>query len=131
VLAAVEWIEATSVEVRCGAQGRDSYRTPSMTLTGLPPTPNGLGPLKSLTTGNPSATAASVNPRVEGLSWLVTMMLDRLIDHYVEWRESARAVGDAYARWCSATAPECALRYAAYLATLDQSSTRPQPILTR
>jgi len=47
-------------------------------------------------------------------------MLDRLIDDYVEWRESATAVADAYARWCFASRPERALQYAAYLAALDQ-----------
>jgi hypothetical protein len=50
------------------------------------------------------------------------MLLDDLLDGYVDRRESARAVADAYAyaRWSSASGPECALRFAAYTATLDQ-----------
>jgi hypothetical protein len=48
------------------------------------------------------------------------MMLDDLLDDYVGWRESARAVEDAYARWSVASGPERTLRFAAYTATLDQ-----------
>lgn len=47
-------------------------------------------------------------------------MLDHLLDDYVNWRESASAAGDAYARWSSAPRYERALRFAAYRATLDQ-----------
>jgi hypothetical protein len=38
---------------------------------------------------------------------------------YVNWRESARAVADAYTRWSFAFGPERALRFAAYTATLN------------
>jgi hypothetical protein len=52
------------------------------------------------------------------------MLLDDLLDGYVDWRESARAAADAYAyayaRWSFASGPERALRFAAYTATLDQ-----------
>jgi hypothetical protein len=48
------------------------------------------------------------------------MLLDDLLDGYVDWRESARAVEEAYARWSFASGPERALRFAAYAATLDQ-----------
>jgi hypothetical protein len=48
------------------------------------------------------------------------MMLDDLLDDYVDWRESARAVADAYARWSFTSRGERALRFAAYIATLDQ-----------
>ena len=48
------------------------------------------------------------------------MLLDDLLDGYVDWRESARAVADAYARWSVASVSERALRFAAYTATLDQ-----------
>jgi hypothetical protein len=48
------------------------------------------------------------------------MLLDDLLDGYVDWRETARAVADAYARWSFASEPEHALRFAAYTATLDQ-----------
>jgi hypothetical protein len=48
------------------------------------------------------------------------VLLDDLLDGYVDWRESARAVAEAYARWSFASGPERALRFAAYAATLDQ-----------
>ncbi|HEY8624577.1 MAG TPA: hypothetical protein VIL82_01100 [Solirubrobacteraceae bacterium] len=48
------------------------------------------------------------------------MLLDDLLDGYVDWRASARAVADAYTRWSFASGPERALRFAAYTATLDQ-----------
>jgi hypothetical protein len=47
-------------------------------------------------------------------------MLDDLLDDYVDWRESARAVADAYARWSIASGAEGALRFAAYIAALDR-----------
>jgi hypothetical protein len=50
----------------------------------------------------------------------VALMLDDLIDGYVDWRESAKAVADAYARWSFASGSERGLRFAAYTATLDQ-----------
>jgi len=58
--------------------------------------------------------------RTDTSSWAEAMLLDDLLDGYVDWRESARAVKDAYARWSFASGPECALRFAAYTATLDQ-----------
>jgi hypothetical protein len=48
------------------------------------------------------------------------MMLDDLRDGYVDWRESARAVADAYARLSVASGPDRALWFAAYTAALDQ-----------
>jgi hypothetical protein len=46
--------------------------------------------------------------------------LDDLLAVYVDWRESARAVADAYARWSLASGPEAGVRFAAYTATLDR-----------
>ena len=48
------------------------------------------------------------------------MLLDDLLDGYVDWRESARAVAIAYARWSFASPPERDMRFAAYTAMLDQ-----------
>jgi hypothetical protein len=48
------------------------------------------------------------------------MLLDDLLEVYVDWRESSRAVADAYLRWSFASTPERPLRFAAYTATLDQ-----------
>lgn len=53
-------------------------------------------------------------------SWRETMLVDDLLEGYVDWRESARAVAEAYARWSGAPAPERAVRFGAYTATLDQ-----------
>lgn len=53
-------------------------------------------------------------------SWREGILLDDLLDVYVDWRESARAVADAYTRWSFASGPERALRFAAYAAALDQ-----------
>jgi hypothetical protein len=58
--------------------------------------------------------------RAETPSSLEAMLLDCLVDGYVEWRECARTVADAYARWSTASGPERALRFAAYIAALDQ-----------
>jgi hypothetical protein len=48
------------------------------------------------------------------------MMLDDVVEKYVDWRESARAVADASARWSCMSRPEGALRFSAYTAALDQ-----------
>ena len=53
-------------------------------------------------------------------SWRDGILLDDLVDAYVDWRESARAVTDAYDRWSFASGRERASRFAAYAATLDQ-----------
>jgi hypothetical protein len=34
------------------------------------------------------------------------MLADDLVNDYIVWRESARAVTDAYARWSAASGPE-------------------------
>jgi hypothetical protein len=48
------------------------------------------------------------------------MLVDDLLESYVAWRESARAVADAYTQWSMASAAESAVRFAAYTATLDR-----------
>lgn len=58
--------------------------------------------------------------RLRSATWAEEVLLDDLLDGYVDWRESARAVADAYARWSFASGPERAIRFAAYAATLDQ-----------
>lgn len=42
------------------------------------------------------------------------------IDAYVDWREQSRSVWLAYERWSHAPPEDVALRFAAYLAELDQ-----------
>jgi NAD-dependent SIR2 family protein deacetylase len=46
--------------------------------------------------------------------------LDDVMDAYVDWREQSRSVWDAYQRWLYADAQDERLRFAAYLAELDQ-----------
>jgi hypothetical protein len=62
--------------------------------------------------------------RTDTSSWAEAMLLDDLLDGYVEWRESARAVADAYERWSFASGRERALRFAAFTATLDQEQKK-------
>ncbi|HEY2655236.1 MAG TPA: hypothetical protein VGI55_05565 [Solirubrobacteraceae bacterium] len=52
--------------------------------------------------------------------WREGILLDDLLDAYVDWRESARAVADAYDRWSLTSGRERTPRFAAYAATLDQ-----------
>jgi hypothetical protein len=52
--------------------------------------------------------------------WPAEVLLDDLLTVYVEWRETARTVAEAYARWSLASGSERAMRFAAYTATLDQ-----------
>lgn len=47
-------------------------------------------------------------------------VLDDLIDTYVDWREQSCSVWLAYGRWSDAPPGEAPLRFAAYLAELDQ-----------
>ena len=67
-----------------------------------------------------SSRRRSGSARTDTSSWSEARLLDDLVDRYVHWRESARAVADAYARWSLACPPERALRFAAYNATLDR-----------
>lgn len=53
-------------------------------------------------------------------AWPVAALVDEMLAMYVEWRERAATVADAYARWCAAPPEEGTVRFAAYLATLDQ-----------
>ena len=58
--------------------------------------------------------------RDPSLQWPADVLFDDLVDGYVDWRESARAVAQAYDRWSFAFGSERAVRFAAYTATLDQ-----------
>jgi hypothetical protein len=49
-------------------------------------------------------------------SWLI----DDMINAYVDWREQCRRVERAYAGWSTARRPDVRLRFAAYLAEIDQ-----------
>ena len=45
---------------------------------------------------------------------------DEIIDLYLDWREEAAAVADAYALWADATADDKAARFAAFTAAIDR-----------
>jgi hypothetical protein len=49
----------------------------------------------------------------------VESLVDELLSRYVDWREDALAVADAYTRWSSAPAGEQPWRFVAYVAALD------------
>ena len=46
--------------------------------------------------------------------------LEDVMDAYVDWREQSQGVWDAYQRWVHADPQDERLRFAAYLAELDQ-----------
>jgi hypothetical protein len=46
-------------------------------------------------------------------------LLDDMIERYVEWREDADAVAEAYTQWSSARAREEEWRFSVYLASLE------------
>ena len=53
-------------------------------------------------------------------AWSIAGLVDQMLDTYVEWREHAALVADAYVCWCDASASEGTSRFAAYLVALDQ-----------
>jgi hypothetical protein len=57
---------------------------------------------------------------VDTSSWREGILLDHLLDAYVNWRESAGAVADAYDRWSLTSGRERTLCFAAYAAALDR-----------
>jgi hypothetical protein len=61
--------------------------------------------------------------RGDSLSWPASALVDRTRERYSEWHEDAAAVADAYERWSAAPAAETELRFAAYVAALDQEAT--------
>ena len=50
----------------------------------------------------------------------IPALVELAIGAYVEWRETAGAVGETYAQWSTAPISEQSMRYAAYVAALDQ-----------
>ena len=45
---------------------------------------------------------------------------DEIVDLYLDWREEAAAVADAYAKWADAPADEKGPCFAVYLAAIDR-----------
>jgi hypothetical protein len=50
-------------------------------------------------------------------------VVDKLLARYVDWREDASAVADAYRGWCEAPAGEKTWRFSAYMAALDDEES--------
>ena len=46
-------------------------------------------------------------------------LVDEMLSRYIDWREHAAAVRDAYKHWSAAKAPDKGWRFAAYLGALD------------
>jgi hypothetical protein len=59
----------------------------------------------------------------EMAAWPIPALIDRALCTYCEWRETADAVADTYARWCAAAAVEEAARFAAYMGALGEEKT--------
>jgi hypothetical protein len=53
----------------------------------------------------------------------VADLTDEMLDRYVEWREDAAAVADAYRRWSGAAANEEAMWFSAYRASLEMEES--------
>jgi|HubBroStandDraft_4_1064222.scaffolds.fasta_scaffold529687_1 hypothetical protein len=49
----------------------------------------------------------------------MTRLVDEMLDRYVEWREDAYAVKEAYTRWCGAPARDEKWRFSVYMASLE------------
>ena len=50
----------------------------------------------------------------------LSRLRDEIIDLYLDWREEAAAVADAYELWADATADDKAARFAAFTAAIDR-----------
>jgi hypothetical protein len=50
-------------------------------------------------------------------------LVDEMLAYYIDWRHDAAAAEDAYRLWSIAPTDEEALRYAAYVAALDQEES--------
>lgn len=59
----------------------------------------------------------------DALTGPVAGRLDEMLACYVDWREDAAAVADAYRRWSSAPTAEESIWFAAYGAALEQEES--------
>lgn len=50
-------------------------------------------------------------------------VVDDMLDRFVEWREGAGSVADAYRRWSEAPARDEPWRFSAYMALVDQEES--------
>jgi hypothetical protein len=56
----------------------------------------------------------------------MSRLVDEMLDRYIEWREDARGVANAYTQWSGAPALEEEWRFSVYMASLEleESSAR-------
>ena len=47
-------------------------------------------------------------------------LVDELLAYYIDWRHDAATVRDAYSEWSAESGAQARLRFAAYMAALDQ-----------
>ena len=50
-------------------------------------------------------------------------LVDELLGYYIDWRHDAAAAAEAYSVWSTASRDDEALRFAAYIAALDQEES--------
>jgi hypothetical protein len=50
------------------------------------------------------------------------IVIDEVMDAYVEWRQESAGVESAYERWSTAPPSDTALAFAAYVAALDREA---------
>jgi hypothetical protein len=53
----------------------------------------------------------------------ITEMVDEMLAAYVDWRETAAKSKVAYGRWSQSPAPDRELRFATFVAALDQEQS--------
>jgi hypothetical protein len=63
---------------------------------------------------------ASYGKGRSALNGALRRLRDEIIDLYLDWREEASAVADAYARWTDATADDRAALFVAFTAAIDR-----------
>ena len=56
----------------------------------------------------------------DALGWRGTWLADEMLARYVDWREHADAVAEAYREWRDARLEEERLRFSSYVSALDQ-----------
>ena len=67
-----------------------------------------------------TSQTASYGKGRSALNVALRRLRDEIIDLYLDWREEAAAVADAYALWADATGDERAGRFVAFTAAIDR-----------
>ncbi|MGB9185236.1 MAG: hypothetical protein WCB67_14335 [Solirubrobacteraceae bacterium] len=72
-------------------------------------------------------------PSKGAAGWSLDGLVDEMLAYYIDWRQDAAEVADAYSRWCFAPGGEEASRFSAYMAALDreQASAASYAVVVR